>query len=309
MNPDIKNIEHSVRRRLLDVGRNRKIDYQFCLTHYSLERFLYRLSRSIHAEKFVLKGALLLMSWTNETYRPTRDLDLLGRGGAAPGALKTMITEICQSDVEPDGLVFDTETQTIEEIREDLNYDGYRVKILVYLGKVRIPIQIDIAFGDAVSPGFEILEYPSLLDLPKARVTAYPKETVVAEKLQAAVVLGIRNSRMKDFFDLLWLSRWFHFESKTLVSAIQATFKRRGTQLPETVPFPLTGDFAADPAKQAQWRAFLSKNDISHAPADLPRVISELCNFLMIPIEHSTATAIPEMVWKPGGPWNQKDNR
>jgi len=233
MNSDIKNIEHSVRQRLLDVSKRRKVDYQFCLTHYALERFLYRLSISLHAEKFILKGALLLMSWTNEPYRPTRDLDLLGYGDATPDNLRTAITEICLSEVEPDGLVFDAETLTIEEIREDINYDGYRVKIPVYLGKVRIPIQIDIAFGDAISPQLEVFEYPSLLDLPQADVRTYPKETVVAEKLQAAVVLGIRNSRMKDFFDLLWLSRLFQFDSNTLTTAIQATFKRRRTELPE----------------------------------------------------------------------------
>ena len=303
MNPDIKNTEHSVRQRLLDVSKKRKVDYQFCLTHYALERFLYRLSKSIHAEKFILKGALLLMSWTNEPYRPTRDLDLLGYGDATPDNLRTAIMEICLSEVEPDGLVFDTENLTIEEIREDLDYEGYRVKLPVYLGKVRIPIQIDIAFGDAISPQLEFFDYPSLLDLPLAHVSTYPKETVVAEKLQAAVVLGIRNSRMKDFFDLLWLSSLFPFESNTLAKAIQATFKRRRTELPTTRPLPLTEDFASDPAKQAQWRAFLIKNDISYVSADFEQVISTLGSFLMIPIKHSTETEAPEMVWKPGGPW------
>lgn len=303
MNPDIKNIEHSVRQRLLDVSKKRKVDYQFCLTHYALERFLYRLSKSLHAEKFILKGALLLMSWTNEPYRPTRDLDLLGYGDATPDNLKTVITEICLSEVEPDGLVFDPETLTIEEIREDLDYHGYRVKIPAYLGKVRIPIQIDISFGDAISPQLEILKYPSLLDFPPIHVSTYPKETVVAEKLQAAVVLGIRNSRMKDFFDLLWLSRLFYFNSKALTGAIQATFRRRRTELPATNPLPLTEDFASDPVKQAQWRAFLSKNDISYVSADFKQVISKLGRFLMIPIKHSTETEAPEMVWKPGGPW------
>ncbi len=128
----IHDIEHSVRQRLLDVSKKRKVDYQFCLTHYALERFLYRLSKSSHAEKFVLKGALLLMSWTNEPYRPTRDLDLLGFGDATPDNLKTVIMEICLTEVEPDGLVFNTDTITIEEIRGDLDYDGHRVKILVY---------------------------------------------------------------------------------------------------------------------------------------------------------------------------------
>ncbi len=303
MNTDIKNLEHSIRQRLLDVSKARQMDYQFCLTHYALERFLYRLSRSLHAEKFVLKGALLLMSWTNEPYRPTRDIDLLGFGDATPDNLKIVISEVCLSEVEPDGLVFDPDTITLEEIREELDYDGHRVKILSYLGKIRIPIQIDIAFGDAVSPNSEILIYPSLLDLPTAHVSAYPKETVIAEKLQAAVVLGIRNSRMKDFFDLLWLSRLFYFNSNTLTTAIQATFKRRKTELPAAMPLPLREDFASDPAKQAQWRAFLSKNGILCVPTDFKQVILTLSGFLIIPVKHSTETEAPEMVWKPGGPW------
>ncbi len=169
--------------------------------------------------------------------------------------------------------------------------------------KIRIPIQIDIAFGDAISLQLEILKYPSLLDLPAANVSTYPKETVIAEKLQAAVVLGIRNSRMKDFFDLLWLSRLFHFESKTLTSAIQATFKRRRTELPVTMPLPLTEEFASNPGKQTQWRAFLRKNDISYVSANFEQVISTLGSFLMTPIKHSTETEAPERVWKPGGPW------
>lgn len=303
MNSDIKNIGHSVRQRLLEVSKKRRIDFQFCLTHYALERFLYRLSNSLHADKFVLKGALLLMSWTNEPYRPTRDLDLLGFGDATSDNLKTVISEICLSEVASDGLVFDTATLTVEEIREELDYDGYRVKILVYLGKIRIPIQIDIAFGDVISPKSEIFKYPSLLDLPVASVHTYPKETVVAEKLQASVVLGIRNSRMKDFFDLAWLSRLFVFDSKTLVKAIQATFKRRKTDLPVKTPLPLTVAFSSDSGKQTQWRAFLKKNDISYMPADFKIVISELDRFLILPIKHSTEPEVSAMVWAPGGPW------
>jgi hypothetical protein len=174
MKKNIKNLEHSVRQRLLDISKKRRVDYQFCLTHYCLERFLYRLSHSIHAEKFILKGALLLMSWTDEPFRPTRDLDLLGYGKATADNLPMVITDTCRTVVEPDGLVFDTDTITIEEIREGLDYDGYRVKLRANLGNVRIPIQIDVAFGDVISPEPETLSYPTFLNLPPASVKTYP---------------------------------------------------------------------------------------------------------------------------------------
>ncbi|MBW2366799.1 MAG: nucleotidyl transferase AbiEii/AbiGii toxin family protein [Deltaproteobacteria bacterium] len=303
MNPEKKNIEHSIRQQLLNISKQRKEDFQFCLTRYALERFLYRLSKSSHVNKFVLKGALLLMSWTQKPYRPTRDLDLLGLGNPAPDILKNRVIEICLSEVAPDGLVFDTDSLIIEEIREELLYEGHRIKMMAYLGKVRIPLQIDIAFGDAISPNPETIKYPTLLELPPAYVLSYPKETVVAEKLQAAVALGIRNSRMKDFFDLFWLSRLFHFDSKTLVKAIQATFKRRTTVFPTQVPFPLTEGFASDPAKRTQWGAFLRKNDISHMPAEFEKVISELNSFLVLPLKYSMVEKIFDKVWQPGGPW------
>lgn len=303
MSLSVKNIEHSVHRQLLNISKQRNEDFQFCLTRYALERFLYRLSKSVHVEKFVLKGALLLMSWTQKPYRPTRDLDLLGFGDPAPDNLKTMVTEICLSAVDPDGMVFDTDSVIMEEIRGDLDYGGHRVKMMAYLGKARIPLQIDIAFGDAISPGPEKIEYPTLLDQPAACVRAYPKETVVAEKLQAAVVLGIRNSRMKDFFDLLWLSRLFPFDGETLVKAIQATFERRKTDLPAKRPLPLTEGFASDLAKQTQWGAFLRKNDISHMPADFKKVISELGGFLVPPLKYASEARISDKVWQPGGPW------
>jgi len=304
MSPEIKNIESSVRQQLLNISRKRDEDFQFCLTRYALERFLYRLSKSSHAEKFILKGALLLMSWTQEPYRPTRDLDLLGYVDPGSPILNNMVTEICLENVAADGLVFDADSLVIEEIRGELDYGGQRIKMMAYLGKVRIPLQIDIAFGDVVSPSPEKIGYPTLLELPQAYIRAYPKETVVAEKIQAAIVLGIRNSRMKDFFDLLWLSRLFPFDSKTLVRAIQATFNRRETDFPTQEPFPLTEVFASDPAKQTQWVAFLRKNDISHMPFELEKVISELAGFLVPPLKFASEAKVFDKTWKPGGPWH-----
>jgi len=303
MSPETKDIVSSVRQQLLNISRKRGEDFQFCLTRYALERFLYRLSQSPHAERFVLKGALLLMSWTEEPYRPTRDLDLLGFSDPGSASLVGMLTDICLTAVAPDGLVFDADSLAIEEIRRELDYEAQRIKMMAYLGEVRIPLRIDIAFGDAVSPSPVKTVYPALLELPQAYVRAYRKETVVAEKVQAAIVLGIRNSRMKDFFDLLWLSRLFAFDGRALVGAIQATFNRPKTNLPTRVPFPLTEAFASDPVKQIQWRAFLRKSDISHMPAEIEKVISELASFLVLPLEYASGAKVLDRSWKPGGPW------
>ncbi len=298
-----KNIAHFVNRQLLNISKRRHEDFQFCLTHYALERFLYRLSKSAHVDKFVLKGALLMMSWTQNPYRPTRDLDLLGFGDFSPDNLRSMVREICLSAVDPDGIVFDTDSLIMEEIREDLDYEVHRVKMIAYLGTARIPMQIDIAFGDAISPGPENIEYPTLLDQSPVYVRAYPKETVVAEKLQAAITLGVRNSRMKDFFDLLWLSRFFSFEGEVLAKAIQATFKRRKTDLSAKKPFPLTEAFSLDPAKQTQWGAFLRKNDISHMPDGFEKVVSELNGFLVLPLKYAAEDRDFNKVRQPGGLW------
>jgi hypothetical protein len=221
-----KNIAHFVNRQLLNISKLRHEDFQFCLTRYALERFLYRLSKSAHVDKFVLKGALLLMSWAQDPYRPTRDLDLLGVGDSSPDNLKNMVREICLSAVDPDGIVFDTDSLVMEEIREDQDYEGHRVKMMAYLGKARIPLQIDIAFGDAISPGPENIEYPTLLDQPPVCVRAYPKETVVAEKLQAAITLGIRNSRMKDFF--LLRGKFWSKPSRLLLKGVKQIYRPRG---------------------------------------------------------------------------------
>ena len=298
-----RNQQHSIRQRLLNLSRQRNEDFQFCLTRYALERFLYRLSKSGHVERFVLKGAFLLMAWTNQPYRPTKDLDMLGFGEPAPDILERITAEICQTEVEPDGLSFDAGSIEIAEIREGQNYQGERIRLMASLGNARVSIQIDIAYGDAITPMIETLEYPTLLEMPVARVRAYPKETVVAEKIEASVHLGMQNSRMKDFFDLLWLSRLFPFEGALLVKAIRATFKRRKTELPAQVPLFLSNAFASDQVKQTQWRAFLRKNNISGIPGELDTVILELNDFLMLPLKYATIDEPFNSHWNAKGPW------
>jgi len=298
-----RNQQHSIRQRLLNLSRQRNEDFQFCLTRYALERFLYRLSKSRHVEQFVLKGAFLLMAWTNQPYRPTKDLDMLGFGEPAPNILERITAEICQIEVEPDGLSFDAGSIEIAEIREGQNYQGERIRLMASLGNARVSIQIDIAYGDVITPTIETLEYPALLEMPVARVRAYPKETVVAEKIEASVRLGMQNSRMKDFFDLLWLSRLFPFEGALLVKAIRATFKRRKTELPVQVPLFLSNAFASDQVKQTQWRAFLRKNNISGMPGELDTVILELNDFLMPPFKYATINEPFNSHWDAKGPW------
>ena len=223
-----KNIDASVRQRLLNLSRERNEDFNLILTRYAVERFLYRLSKSKHADRFILKGAMLTAIWIGEMHRPTRDLDLLGFGDPETEALRGVIKDICLVKVEKDGLEYEADSIEIEEIRENREYPGQRVKVNARLGNARIRIQIDVGFGDAVTPKAKIISFPVLLDYPAPRIRAYNKETQIAEKIQSMVFLGMANSRIKDFYDVFILSKTFSFDGNTLVKAIKATFERRG---------------------------------------------------------------------------------
>jgi predicted nucleotidyltransferase component of viral defense system len=255
------------------------------LTKYGLERVLYRISQSKYRESFVLKGALLFELWTEQRYRPTRDADFLARGENNPGRFAEVFQQICEMQVEDDGLRFDANTVTAERITEDADYEGVRVKFVGYQEKARIPIQIDLGFGDVITPGAVETEIPSLLDLPKAKLQTYPRETVVAEKFEAMVNLGLANSRMKDFYDLLSLSREFPFEGKVLSDAIQNTFARRDTQLPAGTPVAFTPEFFEDADKKKQWAAFCNKNRSFVAEIGLESVCREIAAFLVPVVE------------------------
>lgn len=303
MSSEDKRLEQSVRRRLLNLSRERKEDFQFLLTLYALERFLYRLSKSRYVDRFVLKGAFLFIVWTDQPYRPTRDLDLLDIGESSPDSLTGLFIDICITNVEPDGLVFDADSISANEIREDQAYEGQRVKLAAFLGKARIPLQIDVAYGDSITPDPEEFKFPTLLEMPTGRIRTYPKEAVVAEKIQAAVYLGMQNSRMKDFYDLLWLERFFSFDGEVLVKAIQGTFQRRKTNLPERVPLSLTDEFSTDQVKQMQWKAFLRKNGISEIAEDFKVAVVELRLFLIPPLEAAAYNRQFILHWPSGGPW------
>ncbi|HYL91016.1 MAG TPA: nucleotidyl transferase AbiEii/AbiGii toxin family protein, partial [Burkholderiales bacterium] len=255
-------LARSVQVRLARHAKEIGVDPNLVLTRYAVERFLYRLSRSAHAERFVLKGALLLLVWLGETLRPTRDADLLGFGELPDDSLVTIFREVCGVEVELDAATFLPDSVRVAPIREEDAYGGRRVTLQARVGAARLTVQADIGIGDAVTPEPQWLEYPSLLDLPRPRLRAYPRETVLAEKLHAMVLLGARNSRMKDYFDVRALLREEKADTEQLARAIAATFARRRTAVPEGIPTGLSDGFASDAAKQAQWRAFLANNRI-----------------------------------------------
>lgn len=272
----------SLRQRLLNKARAEGEEFQRLLTRYAIERLLYRLGRSDYKDRFVLKGALLFFVWTARPHRSTRDLDLLGSGEQSVEALVAVFGHLCRVPAEEDGLDFDANTVTAREIREQSEYGGIRVTLTASLAGARIPLQVDVGFGDAVTPPAKEVNYPTLLDLPAPRVQAYSPETVVAEKLEALVTLGMDNSRMKDFYDLWALSHECAMEQAVLAAAVRATFARRRTPVPQEVPVALTDTFATDPAKQVQWTAFVRRSLAPTEPAPtLADLILHLNLFLM----------------------------
>lgn len=297
------NLPASVLTRLRNVARERRTDYQLILRRYAIERLLHRLSISPHRDQFILKGAMLFAAWLDDPFRPTQDLDLLGFGDPAVTAIRAVFDAICRIEAEDDGLAFDTDGLSVEPIREDQQDGGVRVKTTAFLGRTRIPVQVDIGFGDAITPAARELEFPSLLSAEGPRLKAYPRETVVAEKLQAIVALGRANSRMKDFYDLLALSRLFAFEGQSLAQAIRATFERRDTPLPTHKPVGLSAAFAEDSEKVRQWSAFVGREPMLLQPSNLPAAIIEIGEFVLPPLHAGASGERFERRWSAGGPW------
>lgn len=280
------NIGASVRARLLNLARERNQPFQLLLTRYVLERLLFRLSQSAHRDRFVLKGAMLMAAWFDDPHRPTQDLDLMGFGNPDPAAMLAAFRDVC-AVVLDDGVVFDGAALTIEEIREDMEYGGLRLKTFAFLDGARIRVLVDIGFGDAAVP--EERELPVLLDLPAPRLRVYPPEAVIAEKFQAMVVLGRANSRMKDFYDIWVLATLTEVDADRLASAIRATFDRRGTAIPDALPDALTPAFAEDAQKQQQWSAFVA--NVAMQPGSLADVIAVIAPFLMGATERARGTS------------------
>lgn len=255
-----------MRARLLNLAKAEQSDFNGMLVRYALERLLYRLSQSSHAERFLLKGAMLFTLWYDMPHRPTRDVDLLGFGASDLASITRTFSDIASVAVE-DGIRFDPASVIAQEIRKEAGYAGVRVFISGELAGARVKAQVDIGFGDAVTPGPVPATYPVLLDdFPAPALQTYPVYTVIAEKLHAITLLGMTNSRLKDYLDLSVLLERETLAPETLAAAIAATFKRRATPVPAAVPIGLSDEFANDASRQALWRAFLNKNQLKPVP-------------------------------------------
>jgi hypothetical protein len=300
---NIKNIGASVRSRLLNKARAEKLDFNLLLTRYALERLLYRLSVSGQRDQFLLKGALLFDLWFDVPHRPTHDADFLGFGSADIPHLEEVFREICRITVE-DGIVFQSDSVRGAEIRKEANYAGVRILLMGLLDNARCPVQVDIGFGDAVVPGPEDADYPTILPgMPGPQLRVYPRYTVVAEKFEALTSLGILNSRMKDFFDLWILARHSDFDGTVLTRAVAATFERRRTPVPQGVPIGLTDEFVNDVQKEKQWQGFLRKNALD--PMPFGAVINDLREFLLPVLASVSTSGSREMNWRAGEGWRQ----
>ncbi|TXH50800.1 MAG: nucleotidyl transferase AbiEii/AbiGii toxin family protein [Cellvibrionales bacterium] len=294
-----RNTAASVRARLLGKARAEKIDFNLLLTRYALERMLYRLSVSEQGGQFLLKGALLFDLWFDMPHRPTHDADLLGFGSSDMAHIEKLFCAISQI-VCDDGIVFQANSVRAAEIRKEANYAGVRVTMLGLLDGARCVVQIDIGFGDAVTPAPESVYFPAILQgMPQPQLRVYPRYTVVAEKLEAVVKLGMLNSRMKDYFDLWVLAGHSHFDGAVLAQAIGATFARRGTPIPLRIPLGLTDEFALDAQKTKQWQAFLRKNALEAVPLDA--IIVALRAWLLPVLTAIAAGEGFDRQWQAGG--------
>ena len=297
----VVNVAASVRARLRDLARTRGVEFQLMLSDFAIERLLYRLGVSPHVDRFVLKGATLFKLWSDDRGRATWDLDLLGRGASTVADVMAVLRDLCGVRVD-DGIVFDPASVSGEEIRIPDEYTGVRIRLEARLAEARIPVQVDVGFGDAVVPRPTREVYPTLLDHTPPRVLVYPREAVVAEKLEAMVSLGVTNSRMKDFYDVRHLAWSAAFDGATLERAILATFQQRGIVVPEGAPFVLSSGFLAAPERQTQWRAFLRRGRLE-APVDAFVLTEDLRAFLL-PVLAAAARGLEyDAHWSPGGPW------
>ncbi len=295
-------------QRLRNLARERGEDVNALLAQYAVERLLYRISRSDQASRFVLKGAMLFRVWTGSLHRPTQDVDLLGYGDPEPERLAETFAAILREVTdESDGLVFDSTAVTAEETRGAQEYGGVRVRIPARLGTARVVVQIDVGFGDAITPEATEREFPPLLGHDAPRILAYPPETAVAEKVEAICSIGIANSRMKDYYDLIAISRRFDFEGAILSRAISATFDRRGTPIPVERPVGLTDGFADDDQKRAQWAAFLRRTKLPDAPSELRDVVEVVRRFVEPPLHAAAAADDFTARWLPSQGWQRAE--
>ena len=299
-----KNMAASIKQRLLNLAKERGEDFNFILSRFTVERFLYRISSSDEQGNFIVKGAMLFhLRALDLPYRPTHDLDLLGSGPPDIERMVNIFRTICRAEVPDDGLIFQGDTVQGEQIKAEDEYLGIRLRLQAMMGTARIPLQIDVGFGDAVTPAPQREELATLLDLPSPAMLTYPWESVVAEKFHAIVELGMDNSRMKDYFDLHYLSETQTFDGKLLANSIQDAFARRKTDLPEDTPTGLLSVFGEDSVKQTQWQAFIRKNHLMERELQLNVIIDRLGHFLLPPVKALANKDSFQKTWSPGGPW------
>ena len=296
----IKNVAASVRQKLLDITKARNRPFSETLQYFAMERFLYRLSKSDHAEKFILKGALMLRVWETSQYRPTMDIDMLGKTSNETNAIIQQVKEIIGTSVEPDGITFDDRSITAERITEDADYEGIRVSFEGKLDNAKIHMQIDIGFGDKVHPQPRKSSIPTIIDLPSPEILCYSKESSISEKFETMVKLGEINSRMKDFYDIWLLSRQFDFAGKDLAQSIRLTFEQRKTDFPKNLEY-FSNEFAR--SKQLQWTAFTNKLKQEFVPNNFIEVINHIRLFLSPIITSMQSHQTPPSKWIAPNKW------
>ncbi|NLF03153.1 MAG: nucleotidyl transferase AbiEii/AbiGii toxin family protein [Anaerolineales bacterium] len=297
-----RDVAASIHQRLRNRASAEGRPFQDVLQYFALERFLYRLGRSPHRDQFVLKGAVMLAAWLSPATRPTRDIDLLGHMDNTVERVVSAIQTVCQEPAPEDGLHFDGESVVGERITEAADYAGVRVRFRAYLGTARIPMQIDIGFGDPLVPGPLPVQLPTMLDLPAPEVQGYSRESVIAEKLQTMAFMGEVNSRMKDFYDVWLLATHFDFHGSVLAEAIEKTFLWRETAL-SAAPLALGEGFARE--KQGQWDAFLRRQRLGEqsAPSSLREAMQVISGFIGPVIQALSEGQLFDRQWPAGGPW------
>ena len=302
MDRKTKNTTASVHQRLLKKARESSRPFNELLQHFAIERFIYRLFKSPHADRFVLKGALMFRVWTGSASRPTMDIDLLGKIDNSLEVIIAVVKDACEMEVESDGIVFHKETVTATRITESTDYKGIRVFLRGSLSSTRLFLQIDIGFGDVIIPGSCKVKYPVLLDFSAPILDGYTMESTIAEKFQAMVKLGLLNSRMKDFYDIWFLSRMFDFKGKTLVEAIEKTFEKRRTLL-TSEPTIFNPSFMQDETKQVQWRGFINKAKLADAPESFENVAAGIKGFMQPAVASIIDQRSFRFFWAAPGPW------
>jgi hypothetical protein len=302
MAPEVKKTAASVHQRLLNKAKESSRPFNELLQHFAIERVLYRLSKSHQAQKFTLKGALMLSAWSGQVSRPTLDIDLLGKIDNSVEGIVAAMKDTCLVNVEADGMSFDPETVRGVRITEDAEYGGVRARLRGGLGNARVSLQVDIGFGDVIVPRPGKVVYPVLLDFPPPELNGYTMESTITEKFQAMVRLGVLNSRMKDFYDIWWLSRNFDFSGKILAEAIRKTFENRKTAI-SADPAAFEKSFVEDGDKKLQWRGFIRKANLRNAPETFGDVAAAIRAFLG-PLVSSLANNQSFLsTWKAPGPW------